>query len=149
VDVNAQGGCATDVQRYTPHLFYKITAMINILLAVAMGWELAQGLALGALLFFCISLSITVWSVLAIFSRVTLKPAGVCLETPLRGRHCVDFRQLVSATENGRLTPAITMVYHPRLESGLLDLDRVDALQLPAVTGQPELLARLQARTPV
>lgn len=149
MNVNTQNPGAPAVRRYMPHPFYKLLALISILLAAGTGWELAQDLTAGALLFFCISLSIAVWSILAMFSRVELPPAGVCLATLLHGSRCVDYRQFVSVTENGRLSPVITLVYHPQQESGLLDLDHVDTLQLPAVTGQAELLAHLQERTPV
>jgi hypothetical protein len=149
VDVNAQNTGSPDVRRYMPHPFYKLLAVLSLLLAAGMGWDLAQALSPGALLFLAVSLGIAAWSILAMCSRVEVAPASICLVTLLHGCRCVDFRQLSSVTEDGRVNPVITIIYHPQLENGLLDLDHVDTMHLPAVTDQAELLAHLQARMPI
>jgi hypothetical protein len=74
---------------------------------------------------------------------------GVCVQTPLRGRRCVEFRQLASVMEAGRVNPVIALIYYPMLDNGLFDLDKPTSLVLPAVQGQAQLLTFLEAKTPV
>ena len=82
--------------------------------------------------------------------RFAIAAAGGCddwLETPLGARR-VEFRQLDSATEAGRLLRVVVVTYHPLLENGLLDLDDLRSVTLPAVNQQYELLELLQQHAP-
>jgi hypothetical protein len=133
---------------YQPHGFYKITTAFGLLLSTVFAWEVARGLTLGALLFLAISLGIVLWSLHALFSQVQVTAQQVCVAAPLQGQRCVEFRQLLSVSENGRLNPVITLVYHPQRGDGLLDLAHAQSLTLPAVRDQEELLVQLQTKVP-
>ena len=80
-------------------------------------------------------------------SRVELDDHGFWLHAPLRRRR-VEFRQLDSATEAGRVTRGIVVTYHPLAASGLLDLEELHSVALPAVAQQENLLEPLRARCP-
>lgn len=139
----------SDRRIYSPSLFYAIVAAVAGVLAGLFGWELWRQVTVGNLLFLGVSLGILGWGLNAYKSRVELAPNAICVQTPLRGRCCVEFRQLASVTEAGRVTPVIALVYYPRLDNGLLDLETPASLVLPAVQGQAELLAELEAKTPL
>src|SRR5687767_7377374 len=112
-------------QTYVTHALYKLIAGLCCVLAVLFAWDLLRTITPGAMLFFAISLGIALWSVHAMLRQVELTPTSICVTTPFRAPQCVEFRQLVSVSENGRLNPVITLVYHPQLANGLLDLDTV------------------------
>lgn len=78
-------------------------------------------------------------------ARVELDRHGLQLRTPLR-RQRVEFRQIDSAAEAGRIARGIVVTYHPLTPDGLLDLDTLHSVALPAVEDQETLLAALQAR---
>jgi hypothetical protein len=145
-------GCGmrmSDLRVYSPSLFYAIVAAMAGVLVGLFGWELWRQVSVGNLLFFGVSLGILGWGVNAYWSRVELAPNGVCVRSPLRGRHCVEFRQLANVVEAGRITPVIALIYYPALDNGLLDLEKPTSLVLPAVQEQAHLLTLLEAKTPV
>lgn len=80
-------------------------------------------------------------------SRVELDPQGFWLRAPLHNRR-VEFRQLDGAVEAGRIVRSIVVTYHPLTTSGLLDLDELHSVDLPAVAHQETLLEALRARCP-
>ncbi|HAJ34999.1 MAG TPA: hypothetical protein DCL15_04840 [Chloroflexi bacterium] len=80
-------------------------------------------------------------------AHVAIDRQGFWLRTPLRRRR-VEFRQLDSATEAGRLVRGIVVTYHPLSPNGLLDLDTLHSVTLPAVGDQKALLEVLQAKCP-
>lgn len=80
-------------------------------------------------------------------AHVEIDRQGFWLRTPLRRRR-VEFRQIDSATEAGRLVRSIVVTYHPLASNGLLDLDTLHSVTLPAVGNQETLLDALRARRP-
>lgn len=78
-------------------------------------------------------------------AHVEIDRQGFCLRTPLRRRR-VEFRQLDSATEAGRIVRGIVVTYHPLAPNGLLNLDTLHSVSLPAVGDQERLLETLQAK---
>ncbi|RIK33342.1 MAG: hypothetical protein DCC55_35145 [Chloroflexi bacterium] len=134
---------------FFPNSFYAIVAAVAVVLVGLFGWELWRQVTVGNLLFLGVSLGLLGWGVNAYWSRVELAPNQVCVQTPLRRRRCVEFRQLATVVEAGRVNPVIALVYYPVLDNGLLDLDTPASLVLPAVRGQAELLTELEAKTPV
>jgi hypothetical protein len=136
-------------QVYVPHPIYRVVAGLCLVLAVLLAGQVLRVFTPAALLFCVISLAIALWCLGESWCQVELHPTSFCVTLPLRPAQWVEFHQLISVTENGRLNPVITVVYHPRLDNGLLDLEAVRSLLLPAVTEQETLLAHLQARLPV
>lgn len=141
---------------YKPGTRYKAYAGIGAVAAVAFGWRLGsawlggQGVQWDALFFLVLMLGLTAWALWQIPSRVETSSRDVTLTRPFTAPHTVEYRQLFSVTENGRVGGrSISLVYHPLREDGLLDLDNARSLILPEVENQNELLALLEERMPV
>ena len=81
-------------------------------------------------------------------SRVEVDDRGLTLLQPLASPQQVQYRQLAEVSEEGRLQRVILLLYHPLRPDGLLDLDDLRSLALPALEEQSDLLEILQARTP-
>ena len=118
------------------------------MLAVGFGWNLAHRLSLDNAFFFVLSVGMIAWAVYAMLSHVEINGDEIALVTPLRASRRVDFRQLISVSENGRFNPVLTLLYYPRRSDGLLELDDARSLILPAVAAQQELLDLLEASLP-
>lgn len=80
-------------------------------------------------------------------STVELDAQGFIVRAPFQTQR-VEYRQLDDAGEAGRLVRRIVVTYHPLREHGLLDLDELRSVTLPAVEKQVELLTLLESKRP-
>lgn len=128
---------------YRPVERYAFLGGAGLLAAIFCGWALWRQFDWITLLFFFGCLFAAGSFGVQLLARVEVDATGFRLETPL-GSHAVDFRQIDSADEAGRLLRVIVVTYHPLLENGLLNLDDLHSVTLPAVTQQYVLLELLQ-----
>ena len=133
---------------YRPQHIYTVLALVSTVIAALFAWDLIQGVEAGSVLFFAVSLGLLAWSVRAALTRVSLTPDQLIVKGPLSRTRQVDYGQIVSVTEEGRTGKSIVVVYHPRSAEGLVDLDRAQTVDLPAVQNQDALYALLVERAP-
>ncbi|NJN84028.1 MAG: hypothetical protein HC802_18295 [Caldilineaceae bacterium] len=133
---------------FATHPRYKLLTFGCLLLAALFGWSLQSSRDVAALLFCIACLAMAIWFGREMLSRVSVTENAVQVKAPLGQLQSVDFRQLLSVSEEGRLTRVITLLYHPKREDGLLDLDDVHSLHLPALEDQWELLELLETKAP-
>ncbi len=139
----------------THPLYYGLTALSTLLLLL-LSWHLFQTVTLGSLLFVCVAGGATIWFASALGTQVWLSPSTMVIDRPLwlfalagRRRSCtIDYRQLVSVDQSGRVFAVLTVLYYPRRQDGLLDLEQLAAITLPVVTDQATLRERLEAAIP-
>jgi hypothetical protein len=134
---------------YMAHPRYRLFALGSAVLAMLFGGDLLRSFEVGALLFFCVCLGIAVWYARTMFSQVEVGRDRVRVNRPYAAPQEVEFRQLVSVAEEGRMGTAIMLSYHPKSAQGLLDLDSVQTLMLPAVVNQEALYNHLSRQVPV
>ncbi len=136
---------------------YKILVGVGALLSLLLGWELWRAGSLqtggdyawGYLFFFVVTLAVTAWYAWEMSSIVTLSPTALSVTMRPGRTQSVEFRQMVSVSESGRLGGrSITIVFHPLQANGLVDLDGADSLIVPEVDDHDGLLAALEARVP-
>jgi hypothetical protein len=120
-------------------------AAISVL---ALLWLLLRRLELASVLFLLFAAGLLFFAVRSLFSRVEVDEPGLTLVRPLSQPLQVQFRQLAEVSEEGRLQRVILLLYHPLRPDGLVDLDDLHSLALPALEEQSDLLEILQARTP-
>lgn len=139
----------TTVQKqYQPQYIYVAIAAIGLIFTGLLAREFWRGATLGAFPFLVLSLGLAVWSALSFATRVYATATSLTVHAPLRTPNTVEFRQLIMVAQSGRLIPVISLLYYPRQADGLLTLDTVTSLHLPALREQNELLAQLQASIP-
>lgn len=138
----------TGITSYRPHPRYALIAGIAGISILALLWLLWRRLELGSLLFLIFAAGLLVFALRSIFSRVEVDARGLTLVRPLSPPLSVQFRQLVEVSEEGRFQRVLLLLYHPLRPDGLLDLDDLRSVALPALDDQPELIELLQARTP-
>lgn len=107
---------------------------------------LRAGSAPELVFFFIAALWIALWYTRSALTTIGLSGQRLTFSPPLYGARTVDFRQLISVSQDGRLFDVLVVIYHPLQENGLLDLDGVRSLNFPAVAGQDVLYSFLQER---
>ena len=100
----------------------------------------------GSLFFLIAGLIGMFWSGDQVLSRVELDVTELRLYRLWRQPVRVAFRQMDSVQASGRLFSVLVFTYHPMQPDGLLDLDDLDTLTVPAVEEQALLLDLLKAR---
>jgi hypothetical protein len=133
---------------FSGHFLYRYLTALCVLLALLFAWQLFNRWDWGALLF----LAVALWSALRCLklmsSKIELTTDRLRILAMGEPAREVEYRQLSSLYEEGRGLKAILLLYHPRLESGLFDLDQELSVVLPAVNRHEELLAALKAQVP-
>jgi predicted secreted protein len=81
-------------------------------------------------------------------SRVEVDDHALTLLRPLSPPQRVEFRQLAEVSEEGRLHRVIVLLYYPLHSDGLVDLDDLRSLALPALEDQYALLELLDSKVP-
>lgn len=132
---------------YRPVERYALLGGAGVLAALFCGWALWRQFDWVTLIFLFGCLFAAASFGMQLLARVEVDGGGLQLVTPMTARR-IEFRQLDSATEAGRLLRVIVVTYHPLLENGLLDLDDLRSVMLPAVNRQYELLELLQQHAP-
>lgn len=135
-------------QVYRTHALYSWVVLLLVLLTLVLGWGTLQAFSREGLFFLLVMLAITLWFGRLIGNQVTLDERGLTVIAPLRAPQRIDFGQLLSVSESGRLFVVCTLLYHPRQPTGLLDLETVHSITLPTLTAQDQLLATLTAQIP-
>lgn len=133
---------------YRPHSRYVLITGIAAFSVLALIWLLLRRVELASVLFLLFAGALLFFAVRSMLSRVEVDNHGLTLVRPLAAPVQVQFRQLAEVSEEGRLQRVILLLYHPLRGDGLVDLDDLRSLALPALEEQSELLAVLQARTP-
>jgi hypothetical protein len=133
---------------YRAHPRYRLFALICVGLVLLFAWQLWHKFEAGSAIFFVVVLGLLAWYGRAAGSRVEVDPTRLTLYTPLAAPRSVEFRQLAGVSEEGRMGQAILVLYHPLREHGLVELDEIRSLALPAMTDQETLLAALARQVP-
>lgn len=133
---------------YRPHDRYLIYAGVSLAMVVAFAWLLWHQYEAGALLFLLVAVGAAIWSVGNLLSRVEVDASSLIVRVPLFPERRIDWRQLSAVTQDGRLLPALTVLYYPTRADGLVDVENLRSQILPSLQNQSELLAFLQEKTP-
>jgi hypothetical protein len=133
---------------YTGHHIYKFFTALCLLLALSFAWQLYNLWDWGALLFLGVGLWTAFRCLKFMSSKVEVLDDRVRLSTVGEKTQEVEFRQLSDVYEEGRGLKSILLLFHPRLDTGLLDLDKEQTLTLPPVNKHEELLAALEEKVP-
>jgi hypothetical protein len=133
---------------FRPHASYVLIAGVAIIAVPVLLWLLWREVELATVLFLLFAVGLLLFAVRSLLSRVEVDEHGLMIFRPLAAPQQVQFRQLLEVSEEGRFQRVIVLLYHPLQPQGLVALDDLRSLALPAVEAQTELLELLQARTP-
>lgn len=135
-------------QVYHSHPLYGWLTASLLLMTLLLTWSTARRFSGEGLFFVLIMVGATLWFARAIGNHVVLDERSITLQAPLRRPQRIEFRQLRSVTESGRLLVVPTLLYHPQQATGLVDLETLKSLTLPTLSHQDQLLSTLSAVMP-
>jgi len=119
-------------------------AYLGALVGLLFAWELGQGFAWPALFFFVIALVFSLTNLRSATSQLEVLPSGLAFYRRFVAPLHIEFRQIVTVAEEGRMTKGISVIYYPLDENGLIDLDDPRSLFLPGMDRQDQLLEIVQ-----
>lgn len=148
-----------ETRQFHPTSRYAVMAAAGVAIGLLLLWQLLapmrngvpftlQHLLSGEGLFTATSLVLAIYFARQAATRVMLTEQAITRTIPLGAAQTVELRQLMSVSESGRAGNALILLYHPRRDDGLLELDDVRSLVLPALQGQEELCTYLEAQVP-
>ncbi len=133
---------------YRPQPIYRLLAFASLVLVALFVWDLRDGVEVGALLFLSVCVGLCAWTSYMSLFALTVEETRFALHAPFAQDKIVDFGQIIDVFEEGRTLQTVVVNYHPRENSGLLDLDSAVSLNLPAMQNQEQLFSLLQEKTP-
>jgi uncharacterized protein (DUF58 family) len=134
---------SSDPRIYVASRIYRLLTLVGLAVALLFVWTLTQLFDLISFAFFLAAILFALMNVRWLLTRVELTPSGITRHDPISAPQHVDFRQMVTVSEAGRITPGVSIVYYPVAESGLVDMEEPRSIFLPAMEKQDELLAIL------
>lgn len=137
-----------EARTFRAHPRYTIFALVSLIMAGLLTWQLVQRWETATLLFVLIALGLALWSAHLILARVMLEGNRITYHRPPFPPRVVEFRQFINVYLEGRVGRSILVAYHPYSAQGLLDLEHAEALTLPALVDQTALFAELEQQVP-
>ena len=128
---------------FPAHPIYRWLALLCLGVACLLLWELRHGLGWGPALGGGLALVTAVYYGRLALCRVELSAPQVRLVAPAAPPQSIELRQVAEVHSEGRIIPALLVVYHPRRADGLFDHEELRTLNLPAVARQDALWAAL------
>ena len=133
---------------YRASLRYWLLALGGLGATVLLIFDIiTRGVTWDALLFALIGLLGGLWALWMATTRVYVSNQGLIVRR-FTAVYQVDYQQIRSATLEGRLLSVVTIVFHPRLDNGLIDTEQVGSLLIPALVDQDQLIEQIEARMP-
>lgn len=131
---------------FRPSARYAMYLMVTTVVVLLFVVSLVARFDWGSLFFLVASLVGMIWSGDQLLARVELDATEIRLRQLWRTPKQVAFRQMNSLEVAGRLFSTLVFTYHPLQPDGLLDLQDLQTLTLPALEEQDLLLHLLEAR---
>jgi hypothetical protein len=133
---------------YRPHPRYILMAGIGALGVIALVFLLLRRPDLVGVLFAFFAAGLFFFALRGLGSRVEVAEHSLTVLRPLSPPERVEYRQLAEVSEEGRLHRVIVLLYYPLRPDGLVDLDDLRSLALPALEDQYALLEMLESKVP-
>ena len=133
---------------YPPHPRYLLYLVVALGACIYLGWLFLRAPEWTYLFFIALCVASAAWAAWNLGTAVATDASSIVVRTPLGRARRVDYRQFAEVAPGGRFLPTLVVLYYPLRADGLLDLDELRSLHLPATEARDELLADLQKRTP-
>jgi hypothetical protein len=126
---------------------YWVLAIAGLGAAALLLIDLFRGVRWDTALFALIGLVGGLWALWMATTRVYVTDDGLIIKR-FTAAYRVDFQQMLGADVQGRFLSVLSIVFHPRLESGLIDTEQVGSMLVPALVDQEQLVELIEHRIP-
>lgn len=138
----------SDRHLYPARRIYQIFALIGLVMTLLFVWTLSQTFDWLTLLFMVSTAFFMMVNARWMLMRAELTPSGLTIHGPFDQTTHIDFRQMAEVHEAGRMAPGVGIVYYGLAENGLIEMDELQTIFLPALEDQQEFLQILRNEVP-
>lgn len=135
-------------REYPAHPRYQLFVLLGVGLSIVLGWGLARQFAWDLFFFVGVSLLFALFNLYWMLTRLELTPNGLTVHRPWLDPLHIDYRQIVTFSEEGRFNRSLSLVYYPLNANGLVDMDSPQSLFLPSLQRQEEVVDILMQKIP-
>lgn len=132
---------------YRASLRYWILAVGGLGATLLLVFDMLNGVTWDEVLFALIGALGGLWALWMATTRVYVSSQGLIVRR-FTTVYQVDYQQILSASVGGRFLSVVTIIFHPRLDNGLIDTEQVGSLLVPSLADQEQLIEQLEARIP-
>ena len=86
-----------------------------------------------------------VWALWMSTTRVYVSNQGLIVRR-FTAAYQIDYQQILSASIEGRFLGVVSVVFHPRLDNGLIDTDQVGSILIPSLVDQGQFIEQIEER---
>lgn len=86
-----------------------------------------------------------VWALWMATTRVYVSNQGLIVRR-FTAAYQIDYQQILSASIEGRFLGVVSVVFHPRLDNGLIDTDQVGSILIPSLVDQGQFIEQIEER---
>ena len=86
-----------------------------------------------------------VWALWMSTTRVYVSNQGLIVRR-FTAAYQIDYQQILSASIEGRFLGVVSIVFHPRLDNGLIDTDQVGSILIPSLVDQGQFIEQIEER---
>lgn len=132
---------------YRASLRYWILAVGGLGATLLLVFDMFNGVTWDEVFFALIGALGGLWALWMATTRVYVSSQGLIVRR-FSAVYQVDYQQILSASIEGRFLSVVSIVFHPRLDNGLIDTEQVGSLLVPSLVDQGQLIEQLEARIP-
>ncbi len=130
---------------YRASLRYWVLAIAGLGATLLLIIDMFNGVSWDELLFAVIGIFGGMWALWMATTRVYVSNQGLIVRR-FTAAYRVDYQQILSASIEGRFLSIVSIVFHPRLDDGLIDTEQVGSIMIPSLVDQEQLIEQLEAR---
>ncbi len=130
---------------YRASMRYWILAIGGLGATVLLIYDMFNGVSWDEVFFALIGGVGGLWALWMATTRVYISDQGLIVRR-FTAVYRVDYRQIVSASIEGRFLSVVSVIFHPRLENGLIDTEQVGSLLIPSLADQELFIEQLESR---
>ena len=86
-----------------------------------------------------------VWALWMSTTRVYVSNQGLIVRR-FTAAYQIDYQQILSASIEGRFLGVVSVVFHPRLDNGLIDTDQAGSILIPSLVDQGQFIEQIEER---
>jgi hypothetical protein len=130
---------------YRAALRYWVLAVGGLGATLLLIIDMFNGISWDGVLFALIGVLGGLWALWMATTRVYVSNQGLIVRR-FTAVYQLDYRQIISASIEGRFLSVISIVFHPRLDNGLIDINQVGSMLVPSVVDQEQLVEQIVGR---
>ena len=130
---------------YRAALRYWVLAIGALGATLLLIFDMFNGVSWDEVIFALIGAVGGVWALWMATTRVYVSNQGLIVRR-FTAAYQIDYQQILSASIEGRFLGVVSVVFHPRLDNGLIDTDQAGSILIPSLVVQGQFIVHIEER---